>query len=87
MSCHCSSNLTLPWQPYFDRQFFQKFEFNSFNGKVTFILLSFTFSYHLSGLFCFYYFLANFNGFLRLWKKPEIQVGGPKVATKIEMKT
>ena len=65
MTCHCPRSLTFPWQPYFDRHVFQNFEFSYLIHFMVFLLVLIIFEPIL-------------DGFLRIWRNPEIQDGGPR---------
>ena len=69
----------LPWQPIFDRQFFQKMKNPFFLKwrKFTFFTVAFMFLAHISVpllvLINFCSILVLLNKFLKFWGNPEIQ--------------
>ena len=73
VTCHCSTNPTLSWQPYPDRHFSQILNFTVLNKNLLFHLanLYILISYERSSVNC--------SGFWRFWKKPEIQDGWSKM--------
>ena len=58
MTCHCPLDLTFPWQPYFDRHVFSKFQFLLFKKLNKSFLVAFFKSLDpFYGVFiCFNYF-------------------------------
>jgi len=81
-ACPCSSNLTLPRQPQFDKQFFQRFEFSSFFLKINFVEVTLTCLGHFSVLLLVLITFRQFWSFSKvLEKNQEIQDGGSKMAS------
>ena len=73
------SNLTFPWQPYFDRHVFRNFDFLTFLTRIFPVFFNFHFLrsfYRLFNGFC--WFLINFDGFGGFWRELEIQDSGPR---------
>ena len=51
MTCHCSWNFLLPWQPYFDRHVFPNLECSCFfKEENNFLAMTFTFVHHFSNI-------------------------------------
>ena len=69
MTCQCSSNLMITWQPYFDRQFFKILNFVFNENQLTF-LLTFSFSRSIECFSIAFYFSSKWT----------IQDGGSKMA-------
>ena len=76
VTCPCSTNLVLPWQPYFDRCFFTILSFTVLNEKFYFHFANFyIFAPFESSYVAFQWLLSNVNGFSRFWKKQGIKSG------------
>ena len=66
-------DLTIPWQPYFDKHVFQNFDFTYFKIKQK--LSSSIFLKSLDRFMLFLFVLITFepilDGFLRFWRNPK----------------
>ena len=71
-------DLTFPWQPYFDKHVFQNFDFTYFKIKQKLSSSIFFLDRFMVFLFVLITFEPILDGFLRVWKNPEIQDGGPR---------
>ena len=70
MTCSCPPDLTFLWQPHFDRHVYQL-------EKKLFVIFSKSLDYFKAFLFVLIIFEPILDGFLKYWKNPEIQDGGP----------